>query len=87
MLPSLFINHGSPMMINQQSDYTRFLKDTGKRFAPKAIVVFTAHWEERVTTISIADGPLETIYDFYGFPDDLYQIKYPAPGSPQAAKG
>ncbi len=74
------------MMIKQDSDYTRFLADTGRRFAPKAIVIFSAHWEEKVTTISFADGPLETIYDFYGFPDELYQLAYQAPGSPQVAE-
>jgi len=85
MIPSLFINHGSPLMALQESDYTRFLEDTGKRFTPKAIVMFSAHWEERVTTISFAEGPLPTIYDFGGFPDELYRLTYPAPGDPGLA--
>jgi 4,5-DOPA dioxygenase extradiol len=81
MMPSLFINHGAPTMALAESDYTRFLAETGKRLKPKAIVMFSAHWEARVTTISFAEGPLETIYDFGGFPDELYRMTYPAPGS------
>jgi 4,5-DOPA dioxygenase extradiol len=85
MVPSLFLAHGSPLLAIQDSPYTEFLKETGKHIKPKAIVIFTAHWESEVLTISASDGPYETIYDFQGFPDELYQIQYPAKGSSQVA--
>lgn len=69
-----------------ESAYTEFLTATGKQFRPKALVVFSAHWEEPVTTISFAKGPLETIYDFGGFPEALYRLTYPAPGFPELAE-
>ncbi len=81
----LFLAHGSPMLAVEQNEYSRFLEQTGAGLKPDAIVIFTAHWETEVVTISSKDDEYETIYDFYGFPDELYQVKYPAKGSTKAA--
>lgn len=52
---------------------------------PKAILVISAHWETSQPTVSCINGPNGTIYDFYGFPKPMYQLKYPAPGAPDLA--
>ncbi len=85
MMPSLFLAHGSPMLAIQDTDYTSFLKTLGETYKPKAIVIFTAHWESEVLTISSSDNEYETIYDFGGFPPELYEIKYRAKGSSSIA--
>ncbi|PZD97760.1 dioxygenase [Paenibacillus sambharensis] len=87
MIPALFLSHGSPLLAIEDSEYTDFLARLGKSMRPKAVVVFTAHWEEPVTTISRMDGVYDTIYDFGGFPPEMYTIKYPAKGSIAIADG
>lgn len=86
MINSLFLCHGGPTLVIEDNEYTRFLKEIGKNIKPKAVVVFTAHWESEITTISSTDNTYEMIYDFYGFPKELYSIKYGAKGSTEIAK-
>jgi 4,5-DOPA dioxygenase extradiol len=85
MVPSLFLAHGSPMLALEETNYTRFLENLGKQIKPKAIVIFTAHWEKENVTISSINETYDTIYDFHGFPNELYEINYPAKGSVKIA--
>jgi len=84
-MPSLFIAHGSPMLAIQDTPYTKFLKTLGDSLKPKGIVIFSAHFENQVTTVCYHDNAYDTIYDFYGFPKEMYQLKYPAKGSTSIA--
>lgn len=65
--------------------YTKFLEDfVASMEKPRAIVVISAHWQTHGTMITGNASP-EQIYDFYGFPDELYQVRYAPPGSPETA--
>ncbi|MBB6694322.1 dioxygenase [Cohnella xylanilytica] len=81
MISPIFIGHGSPLMAIDDNECARFLTEYGKTVKPKAIVLFTAHWESETTAISAIEGAYDTIYDFGGFPGELYEVRYPAPGS------
>jgi 4,5-DOPA dioxygenase extradiol len=79
--PVLFIGHGSPMNIIYNNEYTRSLRKLGTSLSkPDAVLVISAHWLTRGTFVCSADIP-EQIYDFYGFPDELYAIQYHPPGA------
>jgi 4,5-DOPA dioxygenase extradiol len=81
MMPAYFISHGAPSLVLDEHEYTTFLKSfADSQPKPKAIALFSAHWESRTQTISQVPDAYETIYDFGGFQDELYQMKYPAHG-------
>jgi 4,5-DOPA dioxygenase extradiol len=85
-MPLLFIGHGSPMNIIFDNDYTRSLQELGKTLPrPKAILVISAHWLTRGTYVTCNDKPRQ-IYDFYGFPDELFKVVYQPKGMPELAK-
>lgn len=85
--PAMFIGHGSPMNIVRDNAFTRSLGELGARSeVPAAALVVSAHWlTPGETRVSVNPKP-KTIYDFGGFPDALYQVTYPAPGSPDYAR-
>jgi len=84
-MPVLFVGHGSPMNAIEENEFVEGWRNIGKSIPrPKAILVVSAHWETKGTFVTALAKP-PTIHDFGGFPKALYDVQYPAPGSPELA--
>src|SRR5271169_6482253 len=85
-MPVIFIGHGNPMNAIRNTSFTHMLGKLGQDLPkPKTILCISAHWMSEGTFVTHMAKP-KTIHDFYGFPQALSDVQYPAPGDPEMAE-